>query len=183
MKQIFSTKLQTQVLQASAYEVLQNYRLFPEMKVRTVVNLLEMSSDSRLKSEFYASSGITEIRFPIDDFSVPSSHEEIYTLALKISEALSRSHVLVHCRGGLGRTGLVLSCLYASLAKIASGDEAIAAVRSRVPHAVETFEQVEFIKSYATVHSDKDEAAFSALREVTLSKIDNLDELKSLEMR
>jgi len=54
--------------------------------------------------------------------------------------------ILIHCRGGLGRTGLVGALLLRDLGLEA--DEAIRLVRRVRPNAIETREQEQFVRSY-----------------------------------
>lgn len=59
---------------------------------------------------------------------------------------LSGNRVFVHCRGGLGRAGMVSGRLIAELG--VPGDEAIAKVRAaRGPQAIETREQEDWVRS------------------------------------
>jgi len=51
----------------------------------------------------------------------------------------------VHCRGGLGRSGMIAARMLVELGTPA--DEAIARVRSARPGAVETSEQVAYVRA------------------------------------
>lgn len=53
--------------------------------------------------------------------------------------------VVVHCRGGLGRTGLAVACLLVELGM--GPEEAIAQVRAVRPGAIETWEQEEYVRA------------------------------------
>ena len=56
--------------------------------------------------------------------------------------------MLVHCVGGLGRSGMVAASWLRS--RGASADEALASVReARGPRAVETAIQEDFVRAYA----------------------------------
>jgi ADP-ribosyl-[dinitrogen reductase] hydrolase len=59
--------------------------------------------------------------------------------------------VLVHCRGGLGRAGTVAAMLAIDAGR--SPDEAIVAVRRVRPGAIETAEQVRFVRRWAPPRS------------------------------
>lgn len=58
--------------------------------------------------------------------------------------------VVVHCRGGLGRTGLVVACLLVELGM--RSEEAIAQVRAVRPGAIETWEQEEYVRALGPAH-------------------------------
>jgi ADP-ribosyl-[dinitrogen reductase] hydrolase len=58
----------------------------------------------------------------------------------------SGGRVVLHCRGGLGRTGLVAAILLSEAGMPA--DEAILAVRRLRPRAIETEEQARFVRDW-----------------------------------
>ncbi|MGP8243577.1 MAG: dual specificity protein phosphatase family protein [Bryobacteraceae bacterium] len=95
--------------------------------------------------------GIEFLSFPIPDREVPSSEAEM-TLALeKLDGALSSGkNVVVHCRQGIGRTGLVAACLLVSrgLSPEAAVSRLSAARGVAVP---ETSEQRDWIDRYAAI--------------------------------
>ena len=54
------------------------------------------------------------LRSPIVDTGVPNNVAQIQTLLSKIRDALLRGRsIYVHCRAGIGRTGLVVGCFLA----------------------------------------------------------------------
>src|SRR6266508_2110008 len=58
----------------------------------------------------YARDEIEHRRMAIRDFSTPTP-EQVAAILDAIDEALADGHtVLVHCRGGIGRTGTVIGC-------------------------------------------------------------------------
>lgn len=71
--------------------------------------------------------------------------------------------MIIHCRGGVGRAGLIASCLLLKLKMATSALDAITKVRKlRCRSAVESYSQEQFIAKYAnfirerspTVHGD-----------------------------
>lgn len=85
--------------------------------------------------------------FSIPDFSAPHNIMEFNQLINICVDSLSETNpVCVHCRAGIGRTGMVLACIYGSYMKT-DAEKAINYIRS-CRAAVETGEQYAFIKRY-----------------------------------
>jgi len=92
--------------------------------------------------------GIAVVRFPIPDFGVPRSLEALRALVEGILGAARDGRtVIVHCRGGLGRSGLVASA--ALTARGIAAEEAVTIVRSVRPNALENPEQEEAVRAFA----------------------------------
>ncbi len=95
-----------------------------------------------------AASGIAWRHFPIADFGVPPADAEPAwrALAAEIHGALDAGlGVLVHCRGGLGRSGMIVARLLAERGETAPIDR----VRRARPGAVETEDQAAWIGAAA----------------------------------
>jgi hypothetical protein len=92
-------------------------------------------------------------QLPIVDGGVPSTGFE---RSWEIAGAEARTtleaggKVLLHCRGGLGRTGMIAACLLMELGS--SADEAIAMVRKGRPARIERPEQEEYVRKYTRSH-------------------------------
>jgi len=91
--------------------------------------------------------GIDVRQHPIHDQGVPDPGDLRKTLAW-VQDHLDRGQrVVVHCMGGLGRSGLVAACLLVDQGQDA--DQAIATVRAaRDPRAIETLVQERFVRSW-----------------------------------
>ena len=86
-----------------------------------------------------------KVAYQIRDFSVPDDIDG-FNLALErtIWALMKKNPVFVGCAGGMGRTGLFLSCLRKTLTPTES--DPVAWVRKNYwPHAVETQEQERFV--------------------------------------
>ena len=86
--------------------------------------------------------GMEWYHLPIQDVDVPTPDFETAWLyaGLRLREHLRQGrHVLVHCRGGLGRSGTLAARLLAELGW--APDEAVRAVRAARPGAIETRQQ------------------------------------------
>jgi len=92
--------------------------------------------------------GMEWVHLPIRDLAIPdASFERAWKRAGPRLEGLllEGERVLVHCRGGLGRSGMIAARMLVELGTPA--DEAIARVRSARPGAVETSEQVAYVRA------------------------------------
>ena len=105
-----------------------------EMKKIAIPELLPTAKKLRFRS----------LWFPIPDVSVPSDMDATVSLVEAMVGHLSKGEtVVVHCRGGLGRSGTIAACVL--VARGRSSDEAIRMVRSARPGAVEVKDQEEFV--------------------------------------
>jgi protein-tyrosine phosphatase len=115
---------------------------------------------SLLRPEEYALLGIEDLpdraaahqldfhAFPITDAGVPSSVASTATLVqMLLARVRSGDTVVVHCRGGLGRAGLVAACCLTAVGYDA--DRAIATVRAARRSTIETRGQERFIAEFA----------------------------------
>jgi protein-tyrosine phosphatase len=81
-----------------------------------VVSLLTSDEEENLdlekEAELVKRQGMEFVSFPIVDRQVPSSQSELTaTLERLNAELSSGKNVVIHCRQGVGRTGLVAACL------------------------------------------------------------------------
>ena len=88
--------------------------------LETVVSLLESSEVDELglasEASLCAAQGIQFLSFPIPDRGVPVSHRAIAPLIDTLASNLrSKRAVGIHCRAGIGRSGLVAACLLSAM--------------------------------------------------------------------
>lgn len=86
------------------------------------------------------------LHLPIVDFSIPSSDfESVWHIhsANLVNRIESGERIVLHCRGGLGRTGTFAAWLLVELGY--EPDEAIKVIRKARPHTIETDEQEQYV--------------------------------------
>ena len=90
-----------------------------ESGLDVIVSLLEQEEAAQLglfeESRAAEDTGIRFISFPIPDRGVPASEQAAVSLINTISEALEKGRkVAVHCRQGIGRSGMIAAAVLAS---------------------------------------------------------------------
>ncbi len=105
----------------------------------------------RLKSPDYAARqadlGIPVTRFPIGDFGVPEDGGGLKALAEQAARDLQAGRQLfIHCAAGIGRTGMVATCVLVALGL--SGAESVAAIAA-AGSGPETEIQKQLVARYA----------------------------------
>jgi protein-tyrosine phosphatase len=123
-----------------------------ESGVHVVVSLLESEEANDLglekEEEHSQARGIVFHSLPTLDRSVPQSLGDLLSLLQGLEKSLNAGkRVVIHCRQGIGRAGVVAVCLL--LRRVKTLDEAIACVTAarRVP-VPETAEQLEWLRAH-----------------------------------
>lgn len=93
-------------------------------------------------------SGMEFQRFPIADLGVPNFLDLQVQITRSLNELNSGQNLLVHCRGGIGRTGLICVCLLLSTG-ISVPDAISSVTKNRGEQVPETPEQIDMIIRYA----------------------------------
>lgn len=81
--------------------------------VKTVISLLEPPAAESLgilgEQQACEAVGIHYVNFPMPDHGLPESKQQLLSAIAVIDDRLtSENGVLIHCRAGIGRTGLVI---------------------------------------------------------------------------
>jgi protein-tyrosine phosphatase len=123
--------------------------------VDVVVSLLtcDEAADLMVESEagFCKSAGMVFRSFPIEDRGVPNSANDADALLQELTESLRAGKtVLIHCRQGIGRSGLIAVALLTLIGQHI--ENAVAAVsRARGLTVPETEGQLAWLKTYAEI--------------------------------
>lgn len=92
--------------------------------------------------------GIKWLHFPIRDLSIPTSLRGLRAAVVDVFEQVTAGrHVVVHCRGGHGRTGLFVACLLTEFGHDAGS--AIKLVRAARKGTIHNDAQADFVHLYA----------------------------------
>jgi protein-tyrosine phosphatase len=126
-----------------------------ELSANTIVTLLDdyelrLLRVQSLKAEVEGR-GMRWIQNPIVEMAAPRDPQDLAPLVETISRevAVEGRHVIAHCRGGMGRAGLLAACVLIELGMADGPVDAIAKVRAaRDPAAVESRAQEAFIARY-----------------------------------
>ena len=125
-----------------------------EAGVDVVVSLLTRGEDSELglihERELVQQHGLTFISFPIADYGVPTSTNDVRQLVSNLEQSLTRGEsVGIHCRQGIGRSSLVAACVLVTSGESPStAFQNISTARGRsVP---DTSEQRDWVTAFAS---------------------------------
>jgi protein-tyrosine phosphatase len=122
-------------------------------RINTVVSLLEATEETELdlsrEALSAAANGLEFRSFPIPDRGLPSSREDVSRLVTALAAVLQAGkNVAVHCRQGIGRSGLIVASIL-----IAAGEDSETALaniaRARGLAVPETDVQYRWISEFA----------------------------------
>lgn len=128
-------------------------RLREHYKTDVLVSLIEEHELAQLKiPNLFAeveAYGMKSQWFPIPDFRTPSSMDGLIQLVQEILTLVQEGQtIVVHCKGGLGRSGLVAAACLVGLGY--SAENAFKILREARPGSVETPEQEHYVNQFAT---------------------------------
>jgi protein-tyrosine phosphatase len=128
-----------------------------------VIVLLEKPRGTAYQEE-YRKIGLNALSFPIDERvgTGTASDEELRSWIPEILSlaSLKNRRILIHCFGGIGRTGTISACAYAVLENV-TGNDAIRKIRERIPGAIDSEQQEEAIRRFALKHAISEQLALN----------------------
>lgn len=126
--------------------------LFTQFPATVFVSLMEAFEYSRFKIAALfpevRARGAQVIHYPIVDVSVPKTQTSFCVLVEQLHEHVARGEaVYVHCKGGYGRTGLVVASLLVRCGY--SSEEAMRLTRATRTGTIQTTAQERWVHTYA----------------------------------
>jgi hypothetical protein len=100
--------------------------------------------------DLYTREGFGVIYLPICDLRTPARRDLETAVDSGIKRAKAGANVVVHCRAGVGRTGMFLAA-FRKRTEGCAGDDAVAWVRQHIPNAVETPDQRRLVRACFTI--------------------------------
>lgn len=103
----------------------------------------------------YANHGLHCSHFPIEDGMAP----DVADIEAILTEVIANIHgghkVLIHCFGGVGRSGVVAACLMLRMASNLTSDEVIRRLRQvRGPRTIQSVKQFNFVNDYRELREE-----------------------------
>ena len=93
----------------------------------------------------------TSIHFPIRDMDIPQPRN-VFDLINKMRTQLTDEVFLLHCKGGVGRTGTIAACYL--VAEGMRGEQAVKAVRTIHPSYIQTKIQESFVSHFKEYYTE-----------------------------
>jgi len=135
------------------YESLsKSFQEIEKLSVDLIISLVSMEETEQKSPTYYEAIKAREIpcrymSYPITDGGVPGNHSKFALFIEDVAKRLKKKErLLIHCSGGIGRTGTMACCILIALGL--PEHEAEAAVRKATARP-ETDEQRSFIHWYA----------------------------------
>ncbi|MBV6644662.1 MAG: dual specificity protein phosphatase family protein [Cyclobacteriaceae bacterium] len=110
------------------------------------INYIMSLTEEPLIQHQAEAAGFGFIHFPIRDMDIPMPRDASAAIIKLVKEIESGHTFLIHCKGGVGRTGMMGACYMVS--KGISANEAIEKVRAIHPPYIQTKNQEAFVTHF-----------------------------------
>jgi atypical dual specificity phosphatase len=128
------------------------YSALSELRERGIASMVSVD-ELGVPLYLIAEHGFTYLHLPVRDFHPPTIEQAEQFVEFVQNQRSEGKAVVVHCRGGFGRTGTMLACYLAAEGKGAR--QAIEEVRRRRPGSIETEEQEDFVYAFEKALAEK----------------------------
>ncbi len=129
----------------------ENLRTISEQGIDKILCLMQKDESDSLGLQDQESGcvhhGMEFQRFEIPDYGVPDLYDLKALIAQIHPEVIDGTNLLVHCRGGIGRTGLVCCCLLIAT-KLCASDAIALMTAKRGCTVPETQAQIDLISQF-----------------------------------
>ena len=123
-----------------------------QLRVACVLSMLPVAEARELgmadEASFCARTGMDFLTHPIDDFALPDDVPFTRLISDLESRLESGKNLAVHCRAGIGRSGMVAACILVAFGNDATTAQASVS-KARGVSIPDTVEQGKFITSFA----------------------------------
>ncbi len=110
------------------------------------VGLIISLTEQPLPNKFFNGTKLQKLHLPIEDFKAPTI-QQVQEMVHHIKEQIATGKkVIIHCRGGIGRTGTMLACWL--VAEGMNAKNAIDTIRQLRRGSIETKEQEKLVHAY-----------------------------------
>jgi protein-tyrosine phosphatase len=133
----------------SAWDAVESlFHIYQREGISSIVLLVEdqqcISKAGRNLRIFYRDQGLEVIHLPIPDYRTPPLPDLEQAVGAAVDRARQGNNIVVHCYAGLGRTGMFMACMARRVFGMPA-DQSVVWVRSILPGAIETADQIEII--------------------------------------
>ena len=120
-----------------------------EIKEKGIDNIVSIIEDIPHGYEEYCKSiGLKHFWYTVDDYCAPSNIDTFRSFSDAILLDIDMgAKTVIHCKAGVGRTGLTLACIIGKILKLNS-DDSIKYVRAIRPESIENQNQINFVRLF-----------------------------------